>query len=37
MSIFWFALGILVGLFIPGPFNEAIKNWIKSLWGRITS
>lgn len=37
MSIFWFILGVFVGMFIPGPYNEQIKNWVKTTWRRIFS
>jgi hypothetical protein len=35
MSILWLCIGILIGLFIPGPFNQVIRNWVVSLWNRI--
>ena len=35
MSIFWFVLGITVGIFVPGPFDEVIRNGIKSLFNKI--
>ena len=28
-------IGICVGLFIPGPFNEVIRNWLRALWGKV--
>jgi len=35
-TIFWFIVGVIVGLFIPGPFNVTIKNQLSSLWNKIT-
>jgi hypothetical protein len=35
MSIVWLCIGIVIGLFIPGPFNNLLKGWLKSLWGRV--
>jgi hypothetical protein len=35
MSIIWFCLGILIGLFIPGPFNQVIRDRVSSFWNRI--
>jgi len=35
MSILWLCIGIVIGLFIPGPFNSVLKGWIKSLWSKI--
>ena len=35
MSIVWLCVGIVIGLFIPGPFNKLIKGWLKSLWTKI--
>jgi hypothetical protein len=35
MSILWLCIGILIGLFIPGPFNLVIRGWVVSLWNKI--
>ena len=35
MSIVWLCIGIVIGLFIPGPFNNIIRGWLVSLWGRV--
>lgn len=34
-EIFWFCLGIIIGLFIPGPYNETIKKGLISIWKKI--
>lgn len=35
MLLFWIAVGVIIGLFIPGPFNESIKSVLKSLWHKV--
>jgi len=35
MSILWLCVGVVIGLFIPGPFDKIIRGWLKSLWSKI--
>lgn len=35
MAVLWLCIGIVIGLFIPGPFNTVIRCWISNLWGKI--
>jgi hypothetical protein len=35
MAMIYIAIGIVIGLFIPGPFNEKIKDALKALWHKI--
>jgi hypothetical protein len=34
MALSYIIIGILIGLFIPGPFNMAIKAALKTLWDK---
>jgi hypothetical protein len=36
-TIFWFVVGVIVGLFIPGPYNTTVKTWLVGLWNKIFS
>lgn len=36
MWLFWLLLGFLIGLFVPTPFSEQIKGWLKSLWDKVS-
>ncbi len=33
--LFWVAVGLVIGLFIPGPFNETIKAGLKAAWHKL--
>jgi len=35
MTILTFLFGVLIGIFIPGPFNEKIRSALKRLWNKI--
>lgn len=36
MSILWLCIGIVIGIFIPGPFNNVVRGWLSNLWSKIT-
>jgi len=35
MSILVFFAGFLVGLFLPGPFNEATRSFFRGVWEKV--
>ena len=38
--MFWFVVGVFVGLLIAGSYNDRIKkikNWVIAMWGKIFS
>lgn len=36
-TISWFIVGVVVGLFIPGPYNTRVKNYITDIWNKLTN
>lgn len=35
MALFYLAVGFIVGLFVPSPFDAFIKGWTVNLWNSI--
>jgi hypothetical protein len=35
MAILCLFVGILIGIFIPGPYNAATREWFKSLYQKV--
>ena len=36
-GLFYFAIGIVIGLFIPSPMDALIRGWISAAWEKIKS
>jgi len=36
-SLFWFCVGVVVGLFMPTPYGNEIRTWLLNTWHKFVN